>query len=186
MQAIDALLGRRSARTLTEPAPDAGALELMFSAAARAPDHGRLRPWRFVVVAKDKRERLGEVLARSLQRREPDASSESLRREREKAMRAPLIVVVAAQIRKGHKIPEVEQLASTAAAAQNIMLAAHALGYGAMWKTGAPAYDDAVKRELGLTDDDEIIGFLYLGTAIGGTPAIPPPSSRDHIVTWTG
>lgn len=186
MDALELLLGRASALRLDDPAPSESELGVIFDSAVRAPDHGRLRPWHFVVIPRDKRERFGEVLARSLQRREPEASPESLQRERDKAMRAPVIVVVAAHVLKGHKIPEVEQLISGAAAAEHIMLAAQALGYGAMWKTGAPAYDDDVKRELGLDAEDEIVGFLYLGTPVGGASPALRPSGRDHTVTWAG
>ena len=83
-------------------------------------------------------------------------------------MRAPVIVVAAAKLAKGHRIPEVEQLLSAGAAVQNIMLAAKARGFGAMWKTGAPAYDASVKQALGVAADSEIVGFLYLGTQVGG------------------
>ena len=113
----------------------------MFQSALRAPDHGRLRPWRFVVVPENKRERFGELMADCLRRTDPDGARRCLQRERDKAMRAPVIVVVAATDHRAHKIPEVEQLGSAAAAAENIMLAANAQGFGAMWKTGAPAYD---------------------------------------------
>ncbi|HYB64639.1 MAG TPA: nitroreductase family protein, partial [Steroidobacteraceae bacterium] len=85
MQAIDALVTRRSATTLTEPAPDAGALELIFASAVRAPDHGRLRPWRFLVVRGAARGRFGELLARHLARMQPASTPESLQRERDKA-----------------------------------------------------------------------------------------------------
>ncbi len=96
-----------------------------------------------------------------------------LRHERAKPLRSPLMIVVAAAIVAGHKIPVVEQLLAAGAATQNIMLAAHAMGYGAMWRTGDGAYDDTVKKALGLKASDAIVGFLYLGTAAGRTP-IPP------------
>jgi len=185
MEALELMLGRSSAPKLTDPAPTASELETILASAVRAPDHGRLRPWHFVVVPTDQRERLGEVLAESLRRREPDASPELLQREREKALRAPVIIVAAARVRHGHKIPVAEQLASAAAAAQNIMLTAHAQGYGAMWKTGAPAYDSYVKRALGL-EDDEIVGFLYLGTRVGGDSPLPRPSAKEHVSVWHG
>jgi nitroreductase len=97
-----------------------------------------------------------------------------------------VIVVAAARIRRQHKIPEVEQLASAAAAAQNILLAAHAQGYGAVWKTGAPAYDDGVKQALGLAHDDAIVGFIYLGTPVADMPTAPRPSTHDHVSIWQG
>jgi nitroreductase len=158
----------------------------MFESALRAPDHGRLRPWRFVVVPEDRRERFGELMAECLHRQQPDASTEMLQRERDKAMRAPVIVVVAAQIHRGHKIPDVEQLVSAAAAAENIMLAANAQGFGAMWKTGAPAYDATVKRALGLDPDSDIVGFLYVGTQIGGGSPAARPVVKDLVSVWQG
>jgi nitroreductase len=164
MQAIDALLTRRSATALTDPAPDAGALELIFSSAARAPDHGRLRPWRFVVVRGGARVLFGELLADHLRRTHAQASEETLQRERLKAFRAPLIVVVAARCNPAVKIPVIEQTLSAAAAAHAMMLAAYALGFNAMWKTGGPAYDTSVKAALGLAPGDAIVGFLYFGT----------------------
>jgi nitroreductase len=161
MDALELLVGRESATKLASPGPDQEALERMFQSALRAPDHGRLRPWRFVVVPEEKRERFGELMADCLLRQQPDAPADMLQRERDKAMRAPVIVVAAAAIQRGHKIPEVEQLVSAASAAENIMLAARALGFGAMWKTGAPAYDATVKQALGLDPDNDIVGFLY-------------------------
>jgi len=176
MQAIDALLTRRSARALSEPAPDEGALGLIFSAAVRAPDHGRLRPWRFIVVRSGARERFGELLAAHLRRTHAGVGEESLQRERLKAFRAPLIVVVAAHCQHLAKVPDIEQVLSAGAAAHAMMLAARALGFGAMWKTGGPAYDPAVKAALGLEPEDAIAGFLYLGTEAGE----PPPARRDE------
>jgi len=184
--AMELLLGRESAMKLAAPGPDADALDAILRSAVRAPDHGRLRPWRFVVIPEDQRARFGAVMADSMRRREPDASAEMLQRERDKAMRAPVIVVVAAHLQKGHKIPEIEQLASAAAAAQTIMLAANAQGFGAMWKTGAPAYDSGVKHALGLAPDDEVIGFLYLGTQVGGGSPAARPASADYVSYWHG
>ena len=185
MQAIDALLKRRSAKTLIEPAPDEGALELIFRSAARAPDHGRLRPWRFIVIRGAGRERFGDLLADHLRRNQPSASDEALRRERQKALRAPMIIVVAAICNASVKVPVIEQILSTGAAAQNIMLAAYALGFNAMWKTGASAYDETVKAALKLEQKDAIVGFLYLGTeAAGAGGSLPAPSWRELVQRW--
>jgi len=186
MDALQLLLGRESALKLASPGPDQEALEIMFQSALRAPDHGRLRPWRFVVVPEDRRERFGELMADCLRRQQPDASADMLQRERDKAMRAPVIVVVAAQIHRGHKIPDIEQLVSAAAAAENIMLAANAQGFGAMWKTGAPAYDETVKRALGLDPDSDIVGFLYVGTQVGGGSPAARPVVQDLVSVWQG
>src|SRR6266853_20248 len=184
MQAIDALLQRRSARELTEPAPDEGALELIFSGAVRAPDHGRLRPWRFVVVRGSARERLGELFADHALRAQPQLGAQALQRERLKALRAPLIVAVAAHCNPSVKIPLIEQTLSAGAAAHAMMLAAFALGFNAMWKTGGPAYDETVKQALGFASTDDIVGFLYLGTETA--PTAPPARSewRDLVRYW--
>ena len=186
MQAIDALLQRRSAKALSAPAPDEAALDLILSSAAAAPDHGRLRPWRFVVIQGNALGRFGDLLADYLRRAHPETDEETLQRERQKAFRAPMIVVVAAICTPGGKIPVIEQLLAAGAAAGNVMLAACALGFNSMWKTGAPAYDAQVKAALGLQEKDAIVGFMYLGTDVSkpGTPA--RPAVNDLVRHWEG
>jgi len=184
MQAIDALLRRYSGRSLVEPAPDEAALGLMFESATRAPDHGRLRPWRFIVIRAEDRAAFGELLADHLRRTRASVSDEALERERRKAFRAPLIVVVAAVITLEGKIPPIEQTLSAGAAAQNMLHAAFALGFNAVWKTGGPAYDDGVKAALGLESKDAIVGFLYMGTDAEGRGNLPRPEWRKFVQTW--
>jgi nitroreductase len=186
MEALDLMLSRESALKLESPGPSTQELDRIFASAVRAPDHGRLRPWHFVVIREDQRAAFGALMADTLRRRNPSVSDAEAQRERDKAFRAPVIVAVAAKVLKGHKIPEIEQIASASAAAQTIMLAAPALGYGAVWKTGAPAYDPAVKTALGLSTDDDIIGFLYIGTRVGGPSPIPRPDARDFVTHWAG
>lgn len=188
MKAIDALTSRYSAPRLTEPAPAEADIETMLAAAARAPDHGRLRPWKFILVRGDARGRLGDVLVDMLRRRDPTTRDSTLERERMKPLRAPLIIVVAAVVTPDHpKIPEIEQVLSAGCAAQNIMLAAHALSYGAIWKTGAPSYDDGVKAALGLAPKDHIVGFLYVGTVDGEAPAdAGRPHHSEFVTDWSG
>ncbi len=187
MDAIDLMLSRESAVKLVSPGPSAGELEQIFASAVRAPDHGRLRPWHFVVINEAHRAAFGSLMADALRRRKPEASDTEAQREYDKAFRAPVIVAVAAKLKRGHKIPEIEQLASASAAAQTIMLAAPALGYGAVWKTGAPAYDPTVKTALGLSAEDDIIGFLYIGTQADAPPStIPRPVARDFVTNWAG
>ena len=186
MEALNLLLNRESALKLQAPGPTREELDTLFQSAVRAPDHGRLRPWRFVVIDTDQREKFGDLMAESMRRRMPDTNAETLQRERDKAMRAPVIVVVAGHIQKGHKIPEIEQVAAVSAAAQTIMLAAPAQGYGVMWKTGDPAYDPFVRQSLGLDPEDEIVGFMYIGTQVGGGISVPRPSAKDFVSVWTG
>jgi len=185
MDALEALTTRASPLQLTDPAPDSAAVNAMLRAAARAPDHGRLRPFRFVVIAGAARSRLGEVLAAALREREPGLPAAVLEKERSKPHRAPLMIVVAARVRDNKKIPAIEQIISAGAAAQNILVAAHALGFGGFWRTGPAAYDDRVKAALGLAASDSIVGFLYLGTP--AVPAPPPPAAdlAELVTEWS-
>jgi nitroreductase len=162
MTAIDA---RASAARLTEPAPSPEHLDRILRAGARAPDHGRLAPWRFVVLEGSARDVLADAMASAKLHKYPDSGDADLIAERSKAMRAPTIVAVAARVDPAHKVPEIEQILAVGAAVENMILAAHALGYGTMWKTGPAAYDPIVKTALGLESADSIVAFLYLGTA---------------------
>jgi nitroreductase len=186
LDALEALTTRASPIGLSEPAPHAAALTLMLRAASRAPDHGRLRPWRFIVVEGEARKAFGDVLAAALRRREPDVPEAALDKERGKPLRAPLIIVVAARTREHKGVPAVEQIIAAGAAAQNILVAAHALGFGGFWRTGNAAYDDAVKTALGLRVSDAIVGFLYLGTPAVPAGPIPPSDHAAHLTHWTG
>jgi nitroreductase len=189
MEALEAVLTRQSVAPafLAEPGPDDAALARILAAGACAPDHGKLRPWRFIVIRGEARERLGEVFVEALMRRQPDAPEAAIEQERARPLRAPLLIAVAARIAREHpKIPEIEQILSTAAAAQNILLAAHAQGFGAKWLTGANAYDEHVKSALGLAPDDRVLGFIHLGTIDGAPPAVPHADAREHTVEWQG
>jgi nitroreductase len=186
MDALEALTTRASPLQLTDPAPDRDALNAMLRAATRAPDHGRLRPWRFIVISGAARSRLGDVLAAALRAREPVAPDAAVEKERSKPLRAPLMIVVAARLIETRKIPAVEQIISAGAAAQNILVAAHALGFGGFWRTGPPAYDDRVKAALGLDAADSIVGFLYLGTPSVAAPPPSPTNLADVVTEWTG
>lgn len=182
MDLLQGIESRTSALKLSEPAPTREHIETIIRAGTRAPDHGRLRPWRFVVLqSAESRRQFGDALADMLRAKMPDATPEQLDAERAKPMRAPAIVVVAAKVMKG-KIPEIEQVVAVGAAVQNMFLAAHALGYGAMWKTGAGAYNAEVKRSLGLMPEDHIVALLYLGTTAAAGPLVPSPT--DGIISW--
>jgi nitroreductase len=204
MEALENLMSRRSPNKLAEPAPTKEALDKAMAAAVRAPDHGRLKPWRFLVIESEARAAFGDVMARCLmiesearaafgdvmarclKRQQPDANEEMLKREREKAFRAPTIVVAVAKIQPQHpKIPDVEQLLAAGAATQNFWLALHAQGYGVYWKTGAPAYDAQVKRELGLADADQIVGFMYVGSIVAPAMDVKRPEAEGYVERWT-
>lgn len=173
MDAIEALMGRVSPAQLVEPGPSPAQLQTLLGVAARAPDHGRMQPWRFVLIEGEARDRFGEVMAQSLRRREPAAPESKLDAERKKPLRAPLVVVVAAAVKDNPKVPEIEQVVAAGAAVQNMLVAAHAMGLGGFWRTGATAYDPEVKRALGLADQDTIVGFIYLGSVGLAGKAVP-------------
>ena len=187
MEAIEALNARSSAKTFGDTAPTKDHLATVLQAAVRAPDHGRLRPWRFMLIEGEQRAKFGEMLAASALRRVPGLSDGDLQRERGKAMRAPLIIVVACRIVPGTKIPAIEQLMAAGAAAQNILLALHTLGYVAAWKTGEAAYDTEVKKALGLAADDHIVAFIYTGGGAGATFATGKAASvEDAMLKFPG
>src|SRR5215471_14908466 len=186
MEAMELLRTRHSAPKLGAPAPAKKAVEAMLEAAARAPDHGRLQPWRLILIEGDARRVLGEILAESLARRNPVAGDQALAREREKALRAPLIIVVATRCDRSAKTPIIEQILAAGCAAHGVMLAAFAQGLGAFWRTGEAAYDEAVKGALGIASDDLIIGFIYVGTDTGGGPSRPPAAVEELAQRWNG
>jgi nitroreductase len=168
MDLFEAVARRRSIARLVEPAPDDTQLRRILEAAACAPDHGELRPFRFTILRGESLAAFGRVLERAYVERCADGGTEVVRakadKERTKLGRAPLVVVVSAVRTDDPKVPWVEQLAACAAAAQNALLAATALGFGSMWRTGEPCYDGRVKAALGLRAEDALVGFLYLGT----------------------
>lgn len=174
MDLLEGIQSRASALKLAAPGPTPEHLEHIMRVGMRAPDHGRLKPWRFVVLEGEARGKLGDAMAELLRRKAPQCTQVQIDAERNKVQRAPTIVVVAARIAKG-KIPEIEQVASVAAGVQNMLLAAHALGYGAMWKTGAAAYDTDVKTALGLLPEDHIVAMVYLGVVVTTGRVIETP-----------
>jgi len=186
MNAMELLHTRYSALKLGEPAPSADAVRAMLESAARAPDHGRLLPWRLILIEGDARLNLGDAFAEALSRRNPLASEQALARERQKGLRAPLVIVVATQCDRTVKIPVIEQTLAAGCAAHSIMQAAFAQGLGAMWRTGDAAYDDTVKRALGIGLDDFIVGFIYVGTDIGGPVTRPRRDVEAFSRHWTG
>ena len=174
-----AILGRVSCPRLDAPGPTAEQLQQLLTAAVRAPDHGLLRPWRFMVVEGDQRLRLGEMLAQSCQQDQPDLNEAQLEKLRQAPLRAPTVLVVVAEISAPHKVSAIDQIMACAAAVQNLLLTAHAIGVGAMWRTGAPALSPTLKTRLGFRPEDEIVGFIYLGTPCGSskTASIESPDS---------
>lgn len=161
MDALDALLNRVSAPRLIEPAPTEEQRQVLFRAALRAPDHAQLRPWRFLTVEGRARNELGELFVSALG---ADSAPETIAKTLAMPLRAPFLVVVIARVQEHPKVPAQEQVLAAGCAAHGILLAAHAQGIGAVWRTGEMAYNARVAKGLGLADNEQIIAYLYLGT----------------------
>ena len=182
---IATLLSRASIKSVGEPGPGDGDLRTIFEAAVRAPDHGKLRPWRFFVVRGDARRQLSDLFVAGVKRREPGTTEAQVEKEREKPLHAPVTIAVVAKIIAGHKIPEIEQALSAGAAAMNILNAIHALGFAAKWVTGANCYDPEFKREFGLDITDQLIGFIHIGTPLETPSPAERPDPADFVIEWS-
>ncbi|MGD0144835.1 MAG: nitroreductase [Rhizomicrobium sp.] len=161
------LLSRRSgsAKAMAAPGPNADELRTILGAGIRAPDHGKLAPWRFILFEGDARHRMGRILVECLRESEPDAGDERLAMERNRFARAPVVVAVISRVREGIPIPVWEQQLSAGAVCQNILIAAHAMGYVAGWITEWCAYDARVTERIGLKTGERIAGYIYIGTS---------------------
>lgn len=184
MDALTALHTRTSSPRLTDPAPAAESLENIYKAAFRAADHGLLQPWRFLEIKHDKRKELGNLFVEASLQETANLSDAQQEKLRNKALRAPLIIVVICSYREHPKVPEFEQDLSAAAATQNMLVACHALNVGAMWRTGSLAYHPVVTEGLGLQENEKIIGFLYLGTPNGPNRPIDTPDLAQFVQDW--
>ena len=185
MDALVALQGRVSSAKLIAPGPTTKAIENIQKSALRAADHGHLRPWRFLMIEGDGRKKLGELFVAAEKQKRDNLSEKKCELVANKAMRAPTIVVVIACIKNHPKIPQIEQIISAGAAAQNMLTAAYAQGIGAIWRTGDLAYDGKFSAELGLTKSEQIVGFLYLGTASSDREAKAPKMNiEDYFQSW--
>jgi nitroreductase len=187
-EVLEAIRNRRSIGKVMPQMPPIEAIEQILEAGSWAPCHHMTFPWRFFVIGGAEREALGAVMAQAKvdrlvrQGRPIDGEFE---RAKAKALRAPVILVVAVVPGEGPKVVEIEEVEAGAAAVQNMLLAAHGLGLAAMWRTGDPAYDPDVKAFLGLPARAHIIGFIYLGyAAIEPTRGIH--KSAAEVTTWRG
>ncbi|MDC8014903.1 nitroreductase family protein [Tahibacter soli] len=189
MAALKILDDRRSvpSRQLGEPGPSPGELDALLEAASRVPDHGKLVPWRFVLVRGGARARLGELLVAVNARKNPDVAPAALDKDRQRFNFAPLIVTVVGRIDEHHaKIPAQEQVLSVGCVAYNLLLGAQALGYGAQWLTGWAAYDADIAAALGLAANERIIGFVHIGTAREPAPERLRPDAKALTTEWNG
>jgi len=183
MNALEALHNRISYPLLEEPGPSQEQLDNMFQAALRSPDHGGLHPWRFLLVSGEQRNQLGELYLEAALKKNPELPVERQEKTRKMPLRAPTMIVVIARLSEHPKVPQSEMLVSAGCAAQNILHAAHVQGVGAMWRTGDMAYDAHVKSGLGLTDNEEVVGYIYLGTP-ARQRKVPQLDQQEYVETW--
>jgi nitroreductase len=174
-----------ASRQLGEPAPDEATLQALFTAAIRVPDHGKLVPFRLIRLQGAGKRAWGEQMTALALRKRPDISPVKLEKERLRYSYAPLVIVVVARLNTHGKVPEIEQKLSAGCVAHNLLLGAYALGFGAQWLTGWAAYDRDAAMILGLGDDEQVIGFVHIGTAQVDVPDRERPALADVLSTWT-
>ncbi len=185
MNPLEMLLSRRSipAQCLTEPGPDPAQLAVALDAAMRAPDHGRMQPWRFKLIRGPAKARFSDVLTAAALAHDPATPQRQLDKIRNRVQHAPLVIAVSARFRDNPKVPEIEQTLSVGAAVMNLLNALHAQGFGAIMLTGPSAYDPAVARALGYGADERLLGFMYVGTIGLLVPAAPERSTHSNVVS---
>jgi nitroreductase len=182
MQALELLLNRMSQPRLQKPAPSEQELQNIIHAAMRVPDHASLTPWKFIVCQEAGLSRLGDVFEQAAL--EEQLSEKEVQRAPQLAQRAPLIIAVIARYQEHEKVPWVEQVASASCAAYAMQLAAKSQGYDNVWRTGVYAQSKVVKDAFGLKEQDEIVGFLYIGTSNADPISRPSKSSFDFVEHW--
>jgi nitroreductase len=188
MSAALSLLQQRHSvpsRQLGEPALGEAALHALLEAAIRVPDHGKLVPFRLIRLQGEAKLTFGERLAAIAIRNNPDMSEAKLEKERGRYTFAPLVIAVVACLHADSKVPEIEQKLCAGNVAYNILVGAHALGYGGQWLTGWAAYDREVAGIIGLADNEHVVGFVHLGTPQIDVPDRERPALAELLSTWT-
>lgn len=187
MDVSELLRNRVSMPKLQAPAPDQRTMEDCYQAAVRAPDHGRLKPWRFMQITGDGLDRLGQLYLDAENFDAVKNNGEEVSEIRKNKLlsmphRAPMIVVVIAKVEAHPKVPKEEQLMAAACAAFGLSVSLYGKGYGCMWRTGGMAYHPMVKMGLGLAEGEEIVGYMYIGTP-DCTPKTPKLLEIDDFLT---
>lgn len=183
---IDAILTRNAQGKLGLPAPGPDTLDKAFACALRAPDHQVLRPWRYLVVQGEALNKLADLYVASSLAVDPGLDPQRLEKLKKSTSRAPLIVVAIASYKEDPKVPHEEQLLSIGAGIQNFILALHGEGFTSMWRTGPLTENPGVKKGLGLSANEAIAGFIYVGTPVSEAKKIVHPPIADHVSTWQG
>ncbi|RYL91598.1 nitroreductase [Sporolactobacillus sp. THM7-4] len=189
MDTLEAIKTRRSINNLTGQVPSKELITQILEAARWAPNHFNTQPWRFTVLIGDGRDKLGDAYGKVNQRNLKDPSREMLetvyQKGFSKAKRSPVVIVVSVEPSDNPRVKKVEEIAAVSAAVQNMLLAAHALGLGAKWRTGDPAYTDIMKENFGVSEKGLVIGLIFLGyPEEGSVPEPPVRKSVEEFTTW--
>ena len=180
MDALNNILNRVSARELAEPHPTESEMEKVYKAALRAPDHAWLRPSSFIEVKGDGLNKLSNIFL-EYAKNQTDITDQIIQKYKNAPFRAPMIIILVNTFKEHPKVPAIEQKLSTATAAQNIMLALNTMNYSSIWRTGKLAFNKEIQTKLDLSDDQEILGYLYIGTSIGENKKIPNLDIDDFV-----
>ena len=179
MDALTLLLERNSMAQLRAPGPNELQLETILQAGLRAPDHGGLHPWGFLLAQGEGLVRLGQLLADAARRR--GESPDAIAKAANAPLRAPLVITVVAKVQEHPKVPALEQLLSAGCAVMAMQMAAQALGLGGIWRSGWFMFDRGLHHALGLGEGEQIVGFLYLGTPVGEAKRLRPLDSQAFV-----
>jgi len=185
---IDFLLERRSAlsKDIKAPGPDEAGLATILKAASRVPDHGKLAPWRFIVIKGPARAAFGAVLAEAYEQAVAKPEAEHREAEEQRFAAVPVIVAVVSKNIMHIKIPHWEQILSTGAVCQNMLIAANAMGFAAQWTTDWLSYNEDVLKALGLEEGEQIAGYIYLGSTDEKLEDRRRPALSDIVTYWSG
>jgi nitroreductase len=182
MEVFEAIHNRHSIKKVKQDPVEHDLIEKLLDAAVQAPNHYKVRPWRFVVLTGDARHQLGDVMSASLQERHPEFPQEAFDKARATPLKSPVVIAVGVDKPSELKVSEIENICAAAAATENLLLAAHALGLGAKWRTGEWASDVKVKQFLGFEADQPVVGFIYVGYPEFIVEQPPRPSFEDRVV----
>lgn len=182
MDTFEAILTRHSiAKVKPDPVPRE-LIEKLLQAAVQAPNHYHVRPWRFVVMTGNSRQELGDILADALKKQNPELPEKGMELERAKPLRAPVLIAVGVDKPDDPRVLEIENICAVAAAVENLLLAAHAEGLGAQWRTGSAARDPEVKKFLGFSPEQDLVSFVYIGYPDMTPAEAERPSFEDRTV----
>ena len=184
MDAIKNITNRVSARELAKPYPTPEEMAIVYKGALRAPDHAWLRPSSFIEIQGEGLKKLSDAFVSCAKENIEDLEIEKLKKYEQAPFRAPMIVVLICTPREHPKVPEVEQIMSTATAGQNILLALNSMGYGGMWRTGTFSLNDKIGKYLELDEGQQVVGYLYIGTPEGKAKKIPELNTQDFVTKW--